>query len=140
MWWIPLLIFVLLSITTLILIEIRERKRQANPASNNNKREEKKTADSNCCGEHLVCERETLLNSSPQIIYYADEELDSLAGIESDQFTEEQTEEISEVFHSLQETDVIGWARSLQLRNINIPLSLRDEVLLVIKEQRAKSH
>lgn len=39
-------------------------------------------------------------------------------------------------FLHLLPTDVPGWVRSLQLRQIEVPEALRDEILLVVNEQR----
>jgi hypothetical protein len=62
--------------------------------------------------------------------------LDEYAGIPSDKYTEEQIEKFRDVFYTMQETDVAGWNRSLQLRGINLPDELKDEVFLVVGERR----
>ena len=93
-------------------------------------------ADGECCGQHLVCERETLLQTNAKIEYYDDEELDALAGIPAEQYTPAQCEQIQEVFDTLQERDVAGWVRSLQLRNIELPAEVREEALLIVRERR----
>jgi hypothetical protein len=92
--------------------------------------------DDGCCGEHLVCERETLLQTNAEIIYYDDEELDALAGIDPEQYTPEQVAAIQHVFATLQERDVPGWCRSMQLRNIALPLDIREEALFIVRERR----
>ena len=51
-------------------------------------------------------------------------------------YTPAQVEEFREVFYTMQEADVPGWVRSLQLRGIALPDELRDEVLLVVGERR----
>lgn len=89
-----------------------------------------------CCGSHAVCERDTLLSNTDKIIYFDDEELDSLSGIEPDRFTDKQLTMIEEVFYTLREQDVAGWLRSLQLRNINLPDDIREQALLIISERR----
>ena len=91
-----------------------------------------------CCGTHLVCEKETLLQTNVKVEYYDDEELDELAGIAPEDYTEEQVNAIREVFGSLQESDVPGWCRSMQLRNINLPQDIREEALLIVRELRQK--
>jgi hypothetical protein len=85
-----------------------------------------------------VCEKETLLQTQAEIIYYDDEELDVLAGIEAQNYTAEQAEQIREVFHSLKEYDVAGWVRSMQMRNIQLPMDVREEALLIVVERRSK--
>lgn len=89
-----------------------------------------------CCGSHAVCERDSLLSKTDQIIYFDDEELDDLAGILSSDFTAVQVEQVEDVFYSLREQDVAGWLRSLQLRNIDLPADIRDQALLIISERR----
>ena len=92
--------------------------------------------DSECCGAHAVCERESLLNSDNKIIYYDDEELDVLSNINSESYTNEQINRLSEVFYTLKESDVSGWLRSLQMRNIQLPDELKDAAFLIIQERR----
>jgi hypothetical protein len=142
----PLLLFVALGIVILIIFEVRARKQQrANsepserPITNSeasNSREEASNPDDGCCGEHLVCERETLLQTNAKVEYYDDEELDALSGIPAEDYTEEQYQMIREVFNTLQAKDVPGWVRSIQLRNIQLPLDIREEALLIVIERR----
>ena len=77
----PLILFVLLGIVILIIFEIRARKsahseQDERPIANSEASDSRKE-DDGCCGEHLVCERETLLQTNAEIIYYDDEELDA---------------------------------------------------------------
>ncbi len=90
-----------------------------------------------CCGQHLVCERDSLLAAvSKTIEYYDDEELDEWKETPADQYTPEQVELFREIFYTLRPDDVPGWVRSLQLRQIEVPEELRDEILLVVNDQR----
>ena len=94
-------------------------------------------ADMECCGQHAICEKESLLAAvSKQIEYYDDEELDRYRGLLSDQYTNEQIEEFRDVFYTMRETDVAGWVRSLQLRGVELPDELKDEVFLIVGERR----
>ena len=78
-------------------------------------------AAAGCCGLHETCESESLLAGvSKGIEYYEDEELDVLTTL--------KTEEVA------------GWVRSLQLRGINLPIELKDDVILLVGEQRELSH
>ncbi len=100
---------------------------------------EVKEADAECCGQHEVCEKDSLLAAvSKQIEYYDDEELDHFIGTAPDNYTYEQTEMFRNVFYTMQETDVAGWIRSLQLRGIALPDELKDEVFLIIGERRTR--
>lgn len=95
------------------------------------------TVDSECCGQHAVCEKESLLAAvSRQIEYYDDEELDRFKGRPADQYTADETDEFRDILYSMQEKDVAGWSRSLQLRGINLPDELKDELFLIVGERR----
>ena len=74
------------------------------------------------------------------IDYYDDEELDAYKGKASDQYTDDETEEFRNVFYTMQEEDVPGWVKSLQQRELEIPDSLKDEVLSVLREIRKKNN
>ena len=95
------------------------------------------TVDSECCGQHQICEKESLLAAvSKQIEYYDDEELDRFKGRPSDGYSEEEIEEVRDILYSMQEVDVAGWSRSLQLRGIELPDELKDELFLIVGERR----
>jgi hypothetical protein len=138
----PLILFVCLGIAILIIFEVRARKEKNNTEHLNQAEQatdiatEERSEDDGCCGEHLVCERETLLQTNAKVEYYDDEELDSLIGIPAEDYTEEQYQMIREVFNTLQAKDVPGWVRSIQLRNIQLPLDIREEALLIVVERR----
>lgn len=90
-----------------------------------------------CCGMHATCEKDSLLAGvSEKIEYFDDEELDRFAGREPESYTPEETEEFRDVLLTLIESDVAPWARSLQLRGINLPTDVRDELLLLVAEKR----
>lgn len=145
MW--ALISFILLGVLILIAFEVRERK-QAKQKTGDTTRDTdtavsappapapRVVEDGECCGQHLVCERETLLQTNAVIEYYDDEELDALSGIPADQYTPAQYKQMREVFDTLQEKDVPGWVRSLQLRNIELPADIREEALLIVRERR----
>lgn len=95
------------------------------------------TVDSECCGQHAVCEKESLLAAvSKKIEYYDDEELDRFKGHPSDTYTNEEIEEFRDILYSMQEADVAGWSRSLQLRGIELPDEMKDELFLIVGERR----
>ena len=89
-----------------------------------------------CCGRHLVCEKTSLSPLSDEIIYYDDEELDRFKGRNSDSYTNEETEEFRDILLTLRQDDVAGWARSIQLRNIELPAEVKDELLMIISDLR----
>ena len=133
---IPLLLFIALGLFILVAFELRARKKSGEI-------EQKQSSDvsnsgGECCGQHLVCERETLLQTNAHIDYYDDEELDALADIAPEQYTESQYQMLREVFDSLSEKDVPGWCRSIQLRRIQLPQDIREEALLIVRERRQR--
>lgn len=90
-----------------------------------------------CCGQHEVCEKDSLLAAvSRDIEYYDDEELDAYRGRPSDEYTNEEVEQFQEVLYTMKSDEVAGWVRSLQLRGINLPDDLKDEVFMIIGERR----
>ena len=139
---VELILFITLGLGILIAFEVRARKQakgEAGPtAEGGSSGEAVSPIDDGCCGAHLVCERETLLQTNAEVIYYDDEELDELAGLAPEDYTPTQHDAIADVFHTLQEKDVPGWCRSLQLRHIELPLDLREEALLIVRERRSK--
>ena len=87
---------------------------------------------------HVTCERDSLLASvSPEIEYYDDEELDRYRGTAPDEYSDEAIEEFRNVLLTLLPTDIAGWARSIQLRGIELPTPVREELLLIVAEARA---
>ena len=99
--------------------------------------------DAECCGQHEVCERESLLSAvSKEVEYYDDEALDRFRGRAPEDYTEQETEEFQDVLYTMKEEEVAGWARSLQLRGIQMPEEVREEVILIVEERRqnAQSH
>ena len=94
-------------------------------------------ADVECCGQHETCEKDSLLAAvSKGIEYYNDEELDRFRGRYSDEYTEDEVEEFREVMLTCKDDEVAGWCRSLQLRGIELPDDLKDELFLIIGERR----
>lgn len=98
--------------------------------------------DEECCGQHAVCERDSLLAAvSERVVYYDDEELDAYAGRNADDYTAAERETFRDVLLTLMPDDVAGWARSIQLRGIELPTDVREELIMMISEARAsRSH
>ena len=90
-----------------------------------------------CCGQHEVCEKESLLAAvSKEIEYYEDEELDRFRGRAGDAYLPDEIDEFREVLYTMREDEVAGWVRSLQLRQVELPDDLKDEVCLIVGEMR----
>ena len=92
-----------------------------------------------CCGQHAVCERDSLLAAvDSEIEYFDDEELDCYAGRGTGDYTQAETEQFRDVLLTLLPDDVAPWARSLQLRGIELPAPVREELLLMVGEARGQ--
>ena len=53
-------------------------------------------------------------------------------------YNEEEVEEFREIMYTCKEDEVAGWSRSLQLRGIELPDELKDELFLIVGERRFK--
>lgn len=98
---------------------------------------EEPQAKEQCCGMHIVCEKDSLMPLSTDIEYYDDEELDRYAGREADAYADSEIEEWRDILLTLRPEEIAGWARSVQLRGITMPSPIRDELLLIVSEARA---
>ncbi|MDE7438398.1 MAG: phospholipase [Muribaculaceae bacterium] len=92
-----------------------------------------------CCGLHLVCEKDSLSPMSAEIEYYDDEELDRFIGRDGSDYTPEEVEEFRDVMMTLRADDVLGWARSITQRRLELPSDVRDELLILVNEVRDRS-
>lgn len=93
--------------------------------------------DMECCGQHEICEKESLLAAvSKEIEYYEDEELDRFRGRAGDAYLSDEIDEFREVLYTMREDEVAGWVRSLQLRQVELPDDLKDEVCMIVGEMR----
>lgn len=136
--WILITGLVLLGVIALIAGAARNRRLQQKIERGElDRMPEVKEAAVECCGQHEVCEKDSLLAAvSKKIEYYDDEELDEFIGRRADAYTGEETSLFREVLYTMQDVDVAGWIRSLQLRCIELPDALKDEVFLIIGERR----
>ncbi|MDR2627122.1 MAG: phospholipase [Dysgonamonadaceae bacterium] len=90
-----------------------------------------------CCGQHDVCEQfRSTATAGKKIDYYDDEELDAYCGMASNAYSDTMADKFREVLYTLNEAEIAGWIRSLQLRGINLPDTLKDEAYMIIGEQR----
>ena len=136
--WILIISLIALAVVAAMAGTIRNRRLQKKVESGElDAMPEVKEVNQECCGQHEVCEKESLLAAvSKKIEYYDDEELDRYIGVSPDAYTPEQEEEFRDVFYTMQSEDVAGWVRSLQLRGIALPEGIKDEVLLIVRERR----
>lgn len=93
-----------------------------------------KSRPDGCCGKHAVCEKEQLITASTRPIeYFEDEELDAYRGRVSDSYTPSEVDDFEEVFTTMRPSEVADWVRSLQLRGVELPDELKDEVMMLIE-------
>lgn len=123
-----------LTVVLLVVLVVVNRRNQsvAEPPT------EKTDRNVECCGAHEVCEAETLLTLSDKIVYYSDEELDLYRGIAPEEYRTEAVEEFREVLLTLQQHEVAGWLKSLQLRRVELPLEIREEALMIMDDFRTR--
>ena len=94
-------------------------------------------ADMECCGQHEVCEKVSLLAAlSKQVEYYDDEELDRFRRRRGDEYSEAEADEFRDILYSMRSDEVAGWVRSLQLRQVVLPDEIKDEVFMIVGERR----
>lgn len=116
---------------------LRFTHRDDDPMAEMTEAEEPAAVEEECCGQHQVCERESLLAAvSRSIEYFDDEELDRYRGRAADGYTDAEADEFRQIMLTMREDEVAAWARSLQLRAVELPLQLRDELLLLVSELR----
>ena len=87
-----------------------------------------------CCGLHAVCERGLAKAPLPAEAYYEDEELDRFRGRPADGYAGAEVEEFREVLYTMRPGEVSGWLRGLQLREVELPVELRDEACMIVGE------
>lgn len=134
-----LLLLAALAVAALAAGAWRDRRLRGRTADGGGAPEETRTPPAECCGQHEVCERESLLAAvSRKVEYYDDEELDRFRGRPSGAYTEEEIEEFREVMYTCREEEVAGWSRSLQLRGVELPDELKDELFLIVRERRER--
>ena len=121
--WILIISLIALAVVAAIAGTVRNRRLQKKIDNGElDAMPEVQEVDAECCGQHEVCEKESLLAAvSKKIEYYDDEELDKYIGTAPDEYTPEQEDEFRDVFYTMQSEDVAGWVRSLQLRGIALP-------------------
>ena len=93
--------------------------------------------DSDCCGERFFVECAKDENPWDVVAeYFDDEELDKFAGRPSDTYGDSEAELFADVLYTMRPDEVAAWMRSLNLRGINLPDQLKDEVILLIGDNR----
>lgn len=84
-----------------------------------------------CCGLHEVCEK---TRATAEIIYYDDEELDIYARRDPSTYTQADADRFRDVLLTLLPADIPGWAKSMEMRRIELPPDVREEMMLLLSE------
>ncbi len=90
-----------------------------------------------CCGLHLICEKDAerrLVKKAPE--YFDDEELDRFRGKTSNAYSDEEIDEFRNILLTMNVAEIADWNSSLEMRGIVPPDEIRDEMLLLIEEER----
>lgn len=80
---------------------------------------------SECCGLHEVCDK-FKNEKENKIIYFEDEELDTLAGKRATEYSQKEITLFQDVYSTLQKNEIDEWKKSLKARKIELPLSFNE--------------
>lgn len=128
MTFIYIAIAILVGLGVLVAIGSRGRNNEPNDQANTAAHD-----CTTCSGEDDRCEQVCYMEAATrEIEYYDDEELDQYRDRPADSYTEEEIEQFAEVLSTLQPSDAKGWARSLSLRQIELPNCLKDDLFAMI--------
>lgn len=83
-----------------------------------------------CTGDNDMCEQDCMLEAATKDIeYFDDEELDAYHDRPSNQYSDTEADEFSEIMYTMKPEEVKAWNRSLILRGINMPDQIKDEFI-----------
>jgi len=120
-----------------IALYLHDRYARRKPSQQEEEPEPQPQEQEECCGMHITCERDSLLASvSETIEYYDYEELDAFKGRDPESYTDDEIEQFRDVLLTLLPQDIAGWGRSIQLRGIELPPAVREELLMIVAEAR----
>lgn len=88
-----------------------------------------------CCGKHVVCEKQKLAEARLRSAqYFDDEELDRFRGRSSDAYDDKEVEEFRYIMYTMRQDEVREWMECLQARNIELPDELKEECYSMMNE------
>lgn len=139
---IPALYILGALVVTGVLLKILDRQNRPGKDASSQEESPAEAPQEECCGMHITCEKDSLLTAvDPEAHYYDDEELDAFRGRGADEYDDSEIEEFREVLLTLRPEEIAPWARSIQVRGIELPGCVRDELLMIVAEARAaKTH
>lgn len=81
------------------------------------------------------CEHDCMMEAATKPIeYFDDEELDAFHGRQSGSYTDDEVQMFADVLYTMRQDEVAAWCRSLNLRGINIPDQIKDEVVMMVSD------
>ena len=82
-----------------------------------------------CCGKHSNCEK----GYDTVNLYFDDEELDRFKGMKPEEYSDADIEEFRQVLYTMREDEVENWAHCMETRGIELPVQIREEILLMLQ-------
>lgn len=123
MWYIIIaLLILIISVGTVTYIKKRKHPEEE---------DEIIAPDAECCGAHEVCEK-GLKRADEKIDYFEDEDLDIYRAREADSYSDYEIERFRDVLYTLKQQEIEDWLISLEKREIELPLILRQEAVEMI--------
>lgn len=89
-----------------------------------------------CCGMHAVCEKFPPADAKPE--YFDDEELDAFAGRQAESYTPEEADMFRDIMLTMLPSDYPLWAKSLEIRKIEMPAEVKEEFMMLLSESFEK--
>ncbi len=123
MWYIIIALILLVAVVG-TLTYIRKRRHPE-------EEEEINAPDADCCGAHAVCEK-GLKKAEEKIDYFDDEDLDEYKARSADSYTDDEIDRFRDVLYTLQPKEIEEWLISLEKRDIQLPVILRQEAVEMI--------
>lgn len=117
---------------------LRIRMEGEKPESPTEQKQETVADESHCTGcaaADIDCYATRMLKKQDfdEIEYFDDEELDVYAHRPADSYDETEISAFREVLTTMQTSEITDWLHSLQLRQIELPAALRDEVVMLLE-------
>lgn len=128
--WILVAAIVVLGVVVAVA-ELLMRRRGAEPAE----AVQPEATCATCTGGNDKCEQECMMEAATkEIEYYDDEELDAFRGRPSSEYTDDEAEQFGYILSTMRGEEVAGWCQSLNLRGIELPDQIKDEVVMIVSD------
>lgn len=122
-------VYIVFGIILLLLFILRMRRSSPEQLS------EPAVPQGECCGKHLVCEKQKLAEARLRSArYFDDEELDRFKGRSSDGYDDKEVEEFRYVLYTMRQEEVREWVECLEAREVKLPDQLKEEAFCMMNE------